>query len=105
MTVPATNFFSQCYILQEKLVNKMAKVSLISKCSFPFYKNNFVFQPAGSLFFPYSQQLEEPIKMGFGGVPLKQHAGKIARKLLKTGTKNALDFFTHAHILLNFHLH
>ena len=31
--------------------------------------------------------------MGFGGVPLKQHIVKNARKIVKTGAKNALDFF------------
>ena len=45
------------------------------------------------LFFPYSQQLEEPRKIGFGGVPLKQHIRENARKLVKTGAKRALDFF------------
>ena len=67
------------------------------KYYFPFYKNKFCFS-AGSRFFPYSQQLEEPRKMGFGGVPLIQHIEENARKLAKTGVKNALDFFAHAHI-------
>ena len=51
-----------------------------------------------TLFFPYSQQLEEHKKIGFGSVPLKQHIGENARKLVKTGAKRALDFFAHAHI-------
>ena len=33
--------------------------------------------------------------MGFGSVPLKRHIGE---KLVKTGAKNTLDFFAHAHI-------
>ena len=37
--------------------------------------------------------------MGFGGVPLKQHIGENARKLVKTGAKNVLDFLAHAHML------
>ena len=61
------------------------------KYYFPFYKNKFCFL-ARSLFFPYFQQLEEPRKMGFGGVPLKQHIGENARKLKKTGAKNARFF-------------
>ena len=64
---------------------------------FPFYKNNICFS-ARSLFFSYSQQVEEPRKIGFGGVPLKQRSGANARKLVKTGPKNGPDFFTHAHI-------
>ena len=47
------------------------------KYYFPFYKNKFCFS-AKSLFFPYYQQLEEPRKKGFGGVPLKQHIGENA---------------------------
>ena len=43
-------------------------------------------------------QLEEPRRMGFGGVPLKEHIGEYARKLVKTGAKYALDFFAHAHM-------
>ena len=35
--------------------------------------------------------------MGFEGVPLEQHIGENARKLVKTGPKNRPDFFTHAH--------
>ena len=68
------------------------------KYYFPFYKNKFRFT-AGSLFFPYPQQLEEPRKMGFEGVPLKQRSGENERKLVKTGPKNGPDFFTHAHII------
>ena len=71
------------------------------KYYFLFYKNKFCFL-ARSLFFPYSQQLEEPRKIGFVGVPLKQYIGENARKLVKTGAKRALDFFAHAHIRLNF---
>ena len=67
------------------------------KYYFPFYKNKFCFS-ARSLFFPYSQELEEPREMGFGGVLLKQHIGENARKLVKTGAKNTLDFFAHEHI-------
>ena len=66
------------------------------KYYFPFYKNKFCFS-AMSLFFPHSQLLEEPRKIGFGGVPLKQHVGENARKLVKTSAKRALDFFAHAH--------
>ena len=62
------------------------------KYYFPFYKNNFCFS-ARSPFFPYSQQLEEPRKIGFGGLPLKQHIRENARKLVKTGAKRAPDFF------------
>ena len=65
------------------------------KYYFPFYKNKFCFS-AGLLFFPYLQQLEVPKNMGFGGVPVKQHTGENARKLVKTGSKNGLNFFTHA---------
>ena len=54
------------------------------------------------LFFPYSQQLEEPRKIGFGGVPLKQHIEENARKLVKTSANRALDFFAHAHINKDF---
>ena len=50
-------------------------------------------------YFPFYFQLEEPRKIGFGGVPLKQHIRENARKLVKTGAKRALDFFSHAHIL------
>ena len=71
------------------------------KYYFPFYKNKFCFS-ARSLFFPYTQQIKEPRKRGFGGVPLKQHIGANARKLMKTGAKRALDFFAHAHISLYF---
>ena len=61
-----------------------------------FYKNMFCFS-VGSLFFPYSQQLELPRKMDFGGVPLKQNIGENARKLVKTDPKTkTLNFFTHA---------
>ena len=68
------------------------------KYYFPFYKNKFCFS-ARSLLFPYSLiQLEEPRKIGFGGVPLKQHIGENARKLVKTGAKRTLDFFARAHI-------
>ena len=65
---------------------------------FPFYKQKFCFS-AGSLLFPYSEPLEIPRKMGFGDVPLKQHIGENARKLVKTGPKNGPDFFTHAQII------
>ena len=68
------------------------------KYYFPFYKNKFHFSAIRSLFFPYFQQLEEPRKIGFGGVPLKQHRGENSRKLVKTGAKRALDFFAHAHM-------
>ena len=67
------------------------------KYYFSFYKNKFCFS-ARLLIFPYSQQLEEPRKIVFGGVPLKQHSGENSRKLVKTGAKRALDFFAHAHI-------
>ena len=67
------------------------------KYYFSFYKNKFCFS-AGSLIFPYFQLLEEPRKTDFGGVPLKQHIGENARKLVKTGAKRALNFFAHAHI-------
>ena len=70
---------------------------LIELSYFPFYKNKFCFS-ARLLFFSYSQQLEEPSKIGFGGVPLKQHIGENARKLVKTGAKRALDFLAHAHM-------
>ena len=66
------------------------------KYYFPFYKKKFCFS-AGSLIFPYSQPLEIPRKMGFGGVPLKQHIGENAKKLVKTGPKNGPDFFTHTY--------
>ena len=69
------------------------------KYYFTFYKNKFCFS-ARLLFFPYCQQLEEPRKIGFGGVPLKQHSGENSKKLVKTGAKRALDFFAHAHMLL-----
>ena len=36
--------------------------------------------------------------MGFGGVPVKHHLGENARKLVKTGAKNALDFSALVHI-------
>ena len=42
---------------------------------FHFTKKKFCFS-AGLLFFPYSQPLEIPRKMGFGSVPLKQHRRK-----------------------------
>ena len=67
------------------------------KYYFPFYKNKFCFS-ASLLFSPYSQLVEEPRKKCFGGVPLKQHIGENAKKLVKTGAKRALDFFAHAHI-------
>ena len=70
----------------------------MSKYYFPFYKNKFCFS-ARLLFFPYSQQLEEPRKIDFGGVPLKQYIGEDARKIVKTGAKS-LDFFAHAHMPL-----
>ena len=57
----------------------------------------FIFQLVH--YFPYSQQLEVPRKIDFGRVPLKQHIGKNERKLMKTGPKIALDFFTHVHSL------
>ena len=62
------------------------------KYYFPFYKNKFCFS-ARSLFFPYSQQLEEPRKKGFGGVPLQQHIGENTRKLVKMGPKNGPFFY------------
>ena len=71
------------------------------KYYFPFYKNKLCFS-ARLLFFPFSQRLEEPRKIGFGGAPLKQHIGENARKLVKTGAKRALDFFAHAHICILF---
>ena len=63
----------------QKTCKNIAKFSLISKCYLPFYKNKFYIS-AGSLFFPYFQQLEVPKKMGFGGVPLKQHFGEKGSK-------------------------
>ena len=79
-------------------MKNFAILKRILKYDFPFYKNTFCFS-AGSLFFPYSQQLEEPRKLGFGGVPLKPNIGENARKLVKTDAKKALDFFAHAHII------
>ena len=60
------------------------------KYYFPSYKNKLCFS-ARLLFFPYSQQLEEPRKIGFGGMPIK---------LVKADAKRALDFFAHAHIFM-----
>ena len=69
------------------------------KYYFPFYENNFCFS-ARSPFFPYSQQLEEPRKIGFGGLPLKQHIRENARKLGKNWCKKSARFFSHAYTIL-----
>ena len=74
-----------------------AILSLMLKYYFPFYKKKCCFS-ARTLFFPYSQPLEVPRKIGFGGVLLKQSSGKNARKPVKTGPKNGPDIFTHAHM-------
>ena len=70
------------------------------KYYFPFYKNKFCFS-ARLLFFPYLKQLQNPRKIDFGGVPLKQNIRENARKLVITGAKRALDFFAHAHICIH----
>ena len=59
--------------MSQKKVKNIAKFFL--KYYLPVYKKKFYFS-AGTLFFPYSQPLEVPRKMSFGGVLLKQRSGK-----------------------------
>ena len=69
----------------------MLKYSYFTKLLLPFYKNKFYFS-AVSRFFPYSQQLKEPRKMGLGGLPLTTYWKKREKTRENLCKKRALFF-------------